>query len=130
MRRPCWGLWLCGVLVVACSPSGVQPLESPDQVERKLVPSSVTASDYAPRLDVLALGFDDGTFEVRSPAPHHVLSRGKHRSGNLNLALSPDGTKLASLDKQGTLALSLVENGELAVLADVAGELELLPHEL
>jgi WD40 repeat protein len=80
--------------------------------------AELSASDYAPSLDMLALGYRDGTFEVRSPAPRHLLSRGKHASAIAKLSLSRDGTRLASIDRLGTLAISELESGALGVLDD------------
>jgi hypothetical protein len=113
-------LW-SAVLVVAlgaCASGSVVPLQNVAESDQKAAPSGVTASDYSAHLDLLALGFDNGNFEVRSPAPHHVLSRGKHGARVVNLALSPDGAQLATVDQAGTLAVSRVGDGELRVLGE------------
>lgn len=112
-------LWCVVVLgaVLGCASGGVQPLEVPEQQAAASLAGQVTASDYSPHLDVLALGFKDGTFELRSPAPAHVLSRGKHAAEVVNVALAPDARRLASADAAGTVALSAVHSGELEVLA-------------
>src|SRR5688572_27067328 len=93
-----------------CASGGVQALESPAEQDSQAIAKPVTASDYSAHLDVLALGFKDGTFEVRSPAPRHVLGRGRHTAEVVNLALSRDGAKLATADALGKLALSAVES--------------------
>ena len=79
------------------------------------------ASDYSPHLDVLALGYADGSFEVRCPAPQHVLSRGKHEAMVVNVALSPDGQRLVTADRNGIIALSEVQSGELELLPQAPG---------
>jgi WD40 repeat protein len=109
-------------LAGGCSPS-VQALEAPADPQSKVVASHVTARDYSARLDLLSLGYDDGTFEVRTPAPHHVFSRGKHDSRIADVALSNDGTRLASIDAGGVVAISVVETGELTLVTNVGAEL-------
>jgi WD40 repeat protein len=79
-----------------------------------------SASDYSAHLDLLALGFDDGSFEVRSPAPAHVLSRGRHGSPIVNVAVSFDGQRLATADRAGVLAVSETGSGELKLLPRAA----------
>lgn len=74
------------------------------------------ASDYSAHLDLLALGYDDGSFEVRSPAPQHVLSRGRHGSAIVDVAVSFDGQRLATADRAGVLAVSETGSGELKML--------------
>jgi WD40 repeat protein len=102
---------------LGCASGPVQPLREPAQNKSKIAVSELTASDYSAGVDVLALGYRDGSFEVRTPAPHHLLSRGKHESAIANLALSPDGMRLATVDEMGTLAVSVLESGQLRVLS-------------
>jgi hypothetical protein len=78
------------------------------------------ASDYSAHLDLMALGYDDGSFEVRSPAPQHVLSRGKHGAGIVNVAVSFDGQRLATADREGVIAVSETGSGELRMLPRAA----------
>lgn len=103
---------------LGCAASAVQPLQATEGRSSGIAVKELTASDYSASLDLLALGYRDGTIEVRTPAPHHLLMRGKHQSAIANLALSPDHTRLASLDRLGTLAVSVLETGELQVLSD------------
>jgi hypothetical protein len=78
------------------------------------------ASDYSAHLDLMALGYDDGSFEVRSPAPQHVLSRGRHEAGIVNVAVSFDGQRLATADRAGVVAVSETASGELQMLPRAA----------
>jgi WD40 repeat protein len=107
-----------GWLLSGCSSAGVEGLEvrDPDSAPQTQAVRDVVASDYASRVDLLALGYADGRFEVRSPAPHHVLSRGKHASTILNVALSPDGRFLATADARGFVAISEIESGSYGLL--------------
>jgi hypothetical protein len=109
-------------LPCACSAAGVEGLEArdPDSAPQTNTVRDVVASDYAARVDLLALGYADGSFEVRSPAPHHVLSRGKHARTILNVALSPDGRFLATADARGNVAISEIESGSYGVLPQLA----------
>ena len=111
------GLWLLG----CSSAGGVQalvPVEGPQVgVASSREP---TASDYSAHLDLLALGYQDGSFEVRSPAPQHVLSRGQHDTAIVNLALTADGQRLATADRAGVLAVSETATGDLKVLPSAA----------
>src|SRR5882724_10962615 len=106
-----WGLGSCG-----CGGS-VQALTPADDAQEQQAASqagkleNLWATDYSAHLDLLALGYTDGTFEMRCPAPGHVLSRGKHGATVVNLALSPDGQRLVSADKNGVIALSEVQSG-------------------
>ena len=113
--------WVLGIGLWGCGASGVEPLVP---VEDAAGPSMATidpsASDYSAHLDLLALGYDDGSFEVRSPAPQHVLSRGKHGAPIANMAVSFDGQRLATADRAGVLALSDVGSGELKLLPQAA----------
>jgi hypothetical protein len=101
-----------------CSSAGVEGLEArdPDSGPQTSAVRDVVASDYAAHVDLLALGYADGHFEVRSPAPHHVLSRGKHAGTILNVALSPNGRFLATADALGHVAISEIESGSYGVL--------------
>lgn len=111
------GLYLCVCLLACSSAGGVQalsPIEGPQGAAA--TSKSPTASDYSAHLDLLALGYEDGSFEVRSPAPQHVLSRGQHDAAIANLALTPDGQRLATADRAGVLAVSETATGELKVL--------------
>lgn len=107
-----------GWLPSACSSAGVEGLEArdPDSAPLTNPVRDVVASDYAARVDLLALGYADGRFEVRSPAPHHVLSRGKHAGTILNVALSPNGRFLATADARGDVAISEIASGSYGVL--------------
>ncbi len=116
-KRGSWLVLAVAAALVGCGSSSIQPLE-PAVPAPSPVGCAVTASDYDAHLDLLALGYSDGTFEVRSPAPDHILSRGKHRAAVINLALSTDGRRLATVDDMGTLAVSLVETGELKIFSD------------
>lgn len=106
-------LWALG-----CGGAELEPLSAVEQQvpEAGREPS---ASDYSAHLDVLALGYEDGTFEVRSPAPQHVVSRGKHATAVVNVALSTDGQRLATADEAGTIAVSATSSGELRQLEPV-----------
>jgi WD40 repeat protein len=109
------GLWLG---LSACSSAGgvqaLSPVEGPQGANA--TSQSPTASDYSAHLDLLALGYHDGSFEVRSPAPQHVLSRGQHDAAIENLALTADGQRLATVDRAGVLAVSEIGTGDLKVL--------------
>jgi WD40 repeat protein len=106
--------WAVPVLLLfGCGSGAVVSLQSVERSEPSAASAGVTASDYVSKLDLLAVGYRDGAFELRSPAPDHVLSRGKHPSSIVNLALSPDGARLATIDATGTLAVSDVQSGEL-----------------
>jgi len=115
--------WLLGIGLLGCSASGVQalvPVEDGPPPEVTWVPRDPAASDYSAHLDLLALGYDDGSFEVRSPAPQHVLSRGRHASPIVNLTLSFDGQRLATADREGALAVSEIATGQLKLLPRAA----------
>lgn len=116
--RRIFRLLLLAATCLGCASGSVQPLQEPGENKSPIDVSKLTASDYSAGVDVLALGYRDGSFEVRTPAPHHLLSRGKHESAIANLALSPDGMRLASVDELGTLADSVLESGQLSVLDD------------
>jgi WD40 repeat protein len=106
-------------LVVGCGSAGVQPLvplDDAEQAEASRATGAPAASDYSAYLDVLALGYPDGRFEVRSPAPLHVLSRGRHDAPIVNVALSADGQRLATVDTSGQVAVSDVDSGALGLL--------------
>jgi hypothetical protein len=114
-----WRAWGLVWLLSACSSPAVEGLQARDpdaETARPEAVRDVTASDYAARVDLLALGYADGHFEVRSPAPQHVLSRGKHEAPILNVALSPDGRLLASADANGNVAVSEIETGSYGIL--------------
>jgi WD40 repeat protein len=104
---------------LGCATGSVQGLREPDKGSKSLPTARATASDYAANVDVLALGYSDGSFEVRSPAPLHVLSRGRHEAGIVNLALSKDARRLATVDAAGHVAVSTIEDGTLEILADI-----------
>jgi len=106
--------WLLG-----CGAARMQPLETTSEMVPAQCAAALTAADYSAHLDVMALGYADGTLEVRTPAPQHVLSRGKHAAAVENVALSSDGTKLASVDTSGAVAVSILESGELQMLPSV-----------
>lgn len=114
-------MWRLGVvcwLMVGCGSAGVQPLVALDDSEQatsRTTQREPSASDYAAYLDVLAVGYPDGSIEVRSPAPLHVLSRGKHDAPIVNVALSADGQRLASVDASGRLAVSDIDSGALGL---------------
>lgn len=115
--------WLLGIGLFGCGAGGVQPLAPVE--DAAAAPASTaaldpSASDYSAHLDLLALGYDDGSFEVRSPAPQHVLSRGKHGAPIVNVAVSFDGQRLATADRTGVLAVSEVGSGELKLLPPAA----------
>lgn len=118
MRHWTWVLgptaWLLG-----CGAAKVQPLENTSEMLPAQCAAPLTAADYSAHLDVMALGYADGTLEVRTPAPQHVFSRGKHGAAVENVALSGDGTKLASVDANGAVAVSTLESGELQTLPSV-----------
>lgn len=111
----CLGLW-------GCSAGAVQALVPVEAGAAAVASGGVepAASDYSVHLDLLALGYDDGSFEVRSPAPQHVLSRGRHGSGIMNLAVSFDGQRLVTADRAGVLAVSETGSGELKMLPRAA----------
>jgi WD40 repeat protein len=112
-----WTLGFCLGLSACSSAGGVQalsPVEGPQSANA--TSKSPTASDYSAHLDLLALGYHDGSFEVRSPAPQHVLSRGQHDAPIENLALTADGQRLATVDRAGVLAVSEIATGDLKVL--------------
>lgn len=109
-----WGL-------LGCSAGGVQALV-PTEAGTAAVNGGMepAAADYSAHLDLMALGYDDGSFEVRSPAPQHVLSRGKHEAGIVNVAVSFDGQRLATADRAGVVAVSETGSGELEMLPRAA----------
>lgn len=112
-----WTLGVCLCLLACSSAGGVQSLVAVEGPQAAAATSqSPTASDYSAHLDLLALGYQDGSFEVRSPAPQHVLSRGQHDNAIENLALTADGQRLATVDRAGVLAISETATGELKVL--------------
>lgn len=96
--------------------AGMEPLSAVEQRAAESDEREPSASDYSAHVDVLALGYEDGTFEVRSPAPHHVISRGKHRAGVVNVALTRDGQRLVTADRAGTVAVSETSSGDWAQL--------------
>jgi WD40 repeat protein len=102
-----------------CAAGPVQGLAPPESGAQAPMTGVATATDYAPNVDVLALGYHDGSFEVRSPAPLHVLSRGRHEAPIVNVALSKDARKLATVDAAGHVAISTVEDGTLERLDDL-----------
>jgi WD40 repeat protein len=112
-----------GCLVIAllagCASGGVQGLSEPETGAARAIVGQVTARDYAANVDVLALGYTDGSFEVRAPAPVHVLSRGRHEAHVLNLALSKDAARLATVAADGQVAISTLDDGSLRLLADL-----------
>jgi WD40 repeat protein len=113
--------------MVGCGAAGVQPLvalDDSEQADASKPTREPSASDYSAYLDVLALGYADGSFEVRSPAPLHVLARGKHDAPIVNVALSSDGQRLATVDQSGTLAVSDIDSGALGLLPRAHAE----PH--
>jgi hypothetical protein len=116
-------VWVLAFGLLGCSAGGVQaltPVEEGAAAEACGGGKEPVASDYSAHLDLMALGYDDGCFEVRSPAPQHVLSRGKHGSPILNVAVSFDGQRLATADREGVLAVSEVATGELRLLPRTA----------
>lgn len=110
--------WALGLCLLGCSSAGgvqaLTPVEGPQAAVA--TNRSPSASDYSAHLDLLALGYHDGSFEVRSPAPQHVLARGQHDTSIENLALSADGQRLATVDRAGVLAVSEIATGDLKVL--------------
>jgi WD40 repeat protein len=110
--------WAFGLSLLGCSSAGgVKALVAVEGPQAGVATSqSPTASDYSAHLDLLALGYADGSFEVRSPAPQHVLSRGQHDNAIENLALTADGQRLATVDRAGVLAVSETATGDLKVL--------------
>jgi hypothetical protein len=117
--------FLMAAALTGCTASavrGLEPVPATDAVTGKTSPTDVTASDYAPRLDLLALGYGDGRFEVRSPAPGHLLASGKHEERIMNLVLSRDGQRLATCDRGGVIAVSTVQSGELELLPNAPGQ--------
>ena len=119
MRATSTGLsWALGLCRLGCRSAGgvlaLVPIDGPQATAA--TNASPTASDYSAHLDLLALGYHDGSFEVRSPAPQHVLARGQHDTAIENLALTADGQRLATVDRAGVLAVSEIASGELKVL--------------
>jgi WD40 repeat protein len=110
--------------LLGCSTGGVQALAPVDGELAAAEPCGAgkdpSASDYSAHLDLLVLGYDNGCFEVRAPAPQHVLSRGKHGSPIVNVAVSFDGQRLATADREGVLAVSETGSGELKMLPRAA----------
>lgn len=124
MRATSTGLsWLLGLWLAGCSGAGsVQALSAVEGPQGAVPVASAgpTASDYSAHLDLLALGYQDGSFEVRTPAPQHVLSRGRHGAAIVNVALTHDGQRLATADRAGVLAVSETATGELKLLPRAA----------
>jgi WD40 repeat protein len=110
-----------GVGLGGCGSSGVQPLLPVESAAQPVgMGSEPSASDYSAHLDLLAFGYDDGTYEVRSPAPEHVLSRGRHAAAIINVAVSADGQRLATADRDGVLAVSATASGDMQLLPRAA----------
>ena len=121
MRVSSAGGWILGIGLFGCSAGGVQGLmTAEDGVMVGQATKEPSASDYSAHLDLLALGYDDGSFEVRSPAPQHLLSRGRHGSPIVNVAVSFDGQRLATADRTGVVAVSETSSGELKLLPQAA----------
>lgn len=112
--------WALGVWLLGCSSAGGVQALSPVEDATAVAAATPTASDYSAHLDLLALGYQDGSFEVRSPAPQHVLARGRHGAAIVNLALTADGQRLATADRAGVLAVSETATGVLKVLPSAA----------
>jgi hypothetical protein len=104
------GLSLLGSALLGCG-AAVQGLSDYTGPSKDFHAGSVTASAYVPRLDLLALGYRDGTLELRAPAPRHLLSSGRQQSTISSLALSPNGERLASVDARGAVLISEVADG-------------------
>lgn len=105
---------------LACGTSrGVEPLSAIEEQAPVGSGREPSASDYSAHLDVLALGYDDGIFEVRSPAPQHVVSRGKHAAAVVNVAVTRDGQRIATTDNAGSVVVSETNSGELRPLEPV-----------
>jgi WD40 repeat protein len=119
--------WWAFCFLLGCSGvGGVQALAPPEASDAKALDQAPSASDYSAHLDLLALGYDDGTFEVRCPAPQHVLLRGKHAAAVINVALSADGQRLASVDREGAIAVSETSSGALKALPPAPDEVSRL----
>lgn len=104
---------------LACSSTSIQGLREPESSNGGYTAAPVTASDYSANVDALALGYADGTFELRSPAPAHVLGRGRHTAAIMGVALSKDAQQLATVDSAGHVAISSIDDGSVATLADL-----------
>jgi WD40 repeat protein len=120
ISRAFFACFLSAGLMLGCGASEFKALGSVECVPRGA--ASVTASDYDAGHDTVALGYRDGSFELRRGATE-VFACGGHSVPISNVAFSPDGAVLASGDIVGRVALSHVEERKTEPLVELASEI-------
>jgi len=106
-------------LALGCGAHEFRVLGSIDCVPHS--PGSVTASDYDAAHDVVALGYGDGSFELRRDATKLQVC-GEHSKPISNLAFAPDGAVVATGDRGGRVALSHVDARVTEPLIELTSE--------
>jgi WD40 repeat protein len=101
-------------LVAGCADGVVYMLGVPDMqpLWRATVDGGLTALSVDPTGSVVAVGTEDGHVVVLDAESGEVVRRVQHRAAVVDVAVAPDGSRLAALDGHGLLTLAATRGEE------------------